>query len=104
MRTIIAAFTKNQGRLNDRQGVNFVVESTIRALECLAVVVRGYLVPVGSKHALLMCAHRAPATACHPAAISGRPWQADLGTTASLSRLPQGSSGYPAGTGRYLAG
>lgn len=104
MRTIITAITINQSRRHDRQGFDFVVASMIRGLERLAVVVRGFLVPVGPKHALVLCAHRAPAKAYHPATLCGRPWQAGLGTNMSLHLLPQGSNGHPAGTDGYSVG
>lgn len=104
MRTIIAAITNTQSRRADRQGINFVAESTTRGLDLASVVVRGFLVRVGSMFALPMCAHLAPATVCQHKRHERKGWQGGLGMNTSLGRLPLGGSGYPAGTGRYHAG
>jgi hypothetical protein len=104
MRTIIAAITNAQARREDRQGINFVVESTIRGLDHLAVMLRGLLVRVGSVFAPVVGAQPAPAMACQGATLAGKHWHAGLGTHKSLGLLPAGSYGNPAGTGRYFAG
>jgi hypothetical protein len=104
MRTNIAIITNTQGRREDRQGMNFVVESMIRGLDSLAVVLRGVLVRVGSVFAPVVVAQPAPAMACQRATLGGKHWHAGLGTHKSLGLLPVGSYGNPAGTGRYFAG